>query len=493
MIKNRKSNGLLLLLLSAVLTLLLLGASAQQAHGAVYNGKYWLKVNKQASVITAYRRTNGRWKPVRAMLTSTGAPSMPTKSGTYYSSMKRRWLTMSMDGKFFDYGQYTCRVYGQVYIHSVWYYAKNHAAQATAEFNKLGSPASHGCIRVSTADAKWIYDNCPAGTKITVYSSSKPGPLGKPLGTKVSTARQQYWDPTDPAKGNPYYIMRKPVITVSPKKRTTVNYGSRYNLKTGVTAKDPNSFMDLTKYLKITGKYQWKNHSWKKVSGISTKNLGAYKVTYYVNDPWGRSASKSFRFDVKDLSKPVIRGAKSVTVTEGQKNAVAGVTASQKTGSRTAAIQVKIVQPDHTVKNLTYAQAKAYVFRQTGRHTVTYTVTNRYDTSIRRTVTVTFTVKAQPADVPDVTGMTEAEAGAALKNAGFRVKVDRKKYVMTAEEKARNQELASAGFNTVVSQSVSGTAPKGSAVTIFVLTEKTAASSADPSRTAAAGGSTLAG
>ncbi len=461
MIKNRKSNGLLLLLLSAVLTLLLLGASAQQAHGAVYNGKYWLKVNKQASVITAYRRTNGRWKPVRAMLTSTGAPSMPTKSGTYYSSMKRRWLTMSMDGKFFDYGQYTCRVYGQVYIHS----------------------------RVSTADAKWIYDNCPAGTKITVYSSSKPGPLGKPLGTKVSTARQQYWDPTDPAKGNPYYIMRKPVITVSPKKRTTVNYGSRYNLKTGVTAKDPNSFMDLTKYLKITGKYQWKNHSWKKVSGISTKNLGAYKVTYYVNDPWGRSASKSFRFDVKDLSKPVIRGAKSVTVTEGQKNAVAGVTASQKTGSRTAAIQVKIVQPDHTVKNLTYAQAKAYVFRQTGRHTVTYTVTNRYDTSIRRTVTVTFTVKAQPADVPDVTGMTEAEAGAALKNAGFRVKVD----VMTAEEKARNQELASSGFNTVVSQSVSGTSPKGSAVTIFVLTEKTAASSADPSRTAAAGGSTLAG
>ena len=168
MIKNRKSNGLLLLLLSAVLTLLLLGASAQQAHGAVYNGKYWLKVNKQASVITAYRRTNGRWKPVRAMLTSTGAPSMPTKSGTYYSSMKRRWLTMSMDGKFFDYGQYTCRVYGQVYIHSVWYYAKNHAAQATAEFNKLGSPASHGCIRLSVENAKWIYDNCPRGTTVVI-------------------------------------------------------------------------------------------------------------------------------------------------------------------------------------------------------------------------------------------------------------------------------------------------------------------------------------
>ena len=398
MIRNRKSNALFLLLLSAVLTLLLLGASVQKAHGAVYNGKYWLKVNKQASVITAYRRTGGRWKPVRAMLTSTGTASMPTKSGTYYSSMKRRWLTMSLDGKFFDYGQYTCRVYGQVYIHSVWYYAKNHAAQATAEFNKLGSPASHGCIRVSTADAKWIYDNCPAGTKITVYSSSKPGPLGKPAGTKVSTARQQYWDPTDPAKGNPYYIMRKPVITVSSKKKTLVNYGSSYDLKAGVTAKDPNSFMDLTKYLKITGKYQWKNQAWTKISSISTKNTGAYKVTYYVNDPWGRSASKSFRFDVRDLSKPTIRGAKSVTVTEGQKNAVSGVTAAQKTISRTAAIQVKIVQPDHTVKNLTYAQAKAYVFQSPGKYRITYTVTNRYNSSIRSSVTVTFKVKARPTE-----------------------------------------------------------------------------------------------
>jgi len=35
--------------------------------------------------------------------------------------------------------------------------------------NKLGSPASHGCIRLKVEDARWIYNNCPAGTTVTVY------------------------------------------------------------------------------------------------------------------------------------------------------------------------------------------------------------------------------------------------------------------------------------------------------------------------------------
>ena len=76
----------------------------------------------------------------------------------------------------------------------------------------------------------------------------------------------------------------------------------------------------------------------------------------------------------------------------------AAVTAAQKTISRTAAIQVKIVQPDHTVKNLTYAQAKAYVFQSPGKYRITYTVTNRYNSSIRSSVTVTFKVKARPTE-----------------------------------------------------------------------------------------------
>ena len=44
--------------------------------------------------------------------------------------------------------------------------------------------------------AKWIYDNCPLNTKVTIYDSSNPGPLGKPATIKIPAG--QNWDPTDP-------------------------------------------------------------------------------------------------------------------------------------------------------------------------------------------------------------------------------------------------------------------------------------------------------
>lgn len=36
------------------------------------------------------------------------------------------------------------------------------------ESQKLGKPASHGCIRLSVPDAEWINDNIPNGTKVVI-------------------------------------------------------------------------------------------------------------------------------------------------------------------------------------------------------------------------------------------------------------------------------------------------------------------------------------
>ena len=33
----------------------------------------------------------------------------------------------------------------------------------------LGVPASHGCIRLSVEDSKWLYDNVKNGSKIIIY------------------------------------------------------------------------------------------------------------------------------------------------------------------------------------------------------------------------------------------------------------------------------------------------------------------------------------
>lgn len=37
-----------------------------------------------------------------------------------------------------------------------------------SEAEKLGKPASHGCVRMSVPDAKWFYENIPTGTPVKV-------------------------------------------------------------------------------------------------------------------------------------------------------------------------------------------------------------------------------------------------------------------------------------------------------------------------------------
>ncbi|MFT8812250.1 L,D-transpeptidase [Oenococcus sp.] len=37
-----------------------------------------------------------------------------------------------------------------------------------AEAEKLGHPASHGCIRLTVSDAKWFYENVPFNTKVVI-------------------------------------------------------------------------------------------------------------------------------------------------------------------------------------------------------------------------------------------------------------------------------------------------------------------------------------
>jgi lipoprotein-anchoring transpeptidase ErfK/SrfK len=40
----------------------------------------------------------------------------------------------------------------------------------TDEANKLGTPASHGCVRLEVENAKWIYDNIPQGTEVYIHN-----------------------------------------------------------------------------------------------------------------------------------------------------------------------------------------------------------------------------------------------------------------------------------------------------------------------------------
>ena len=163
--------------------------------------QYYIKVNYQANTVTIYTKDNeGEYtNPYKAMVCSTG--SATPKSGVYKMSSKYRWLSLFGGVN----GQYCSRITGHILFHSVPYLEKKNDTLEYWEYDKLGTTASAGCIRLAVKDAKWIYDNCQAGTYVEFYSSSDPGPLGKPTAQKISSNEEcRNWDPTDTAEGNPW-------------------------------------------------------------------------------------------------------------------------------------------------------------------------------------------------------------------------------------------------------------------------------------------------
>ncbi len=197
-------------ILCLLLVLSLLGGTVSAAGGG---SPYAIKVNRACNTVTVYGQdeTGAYTVPVKAMVCSTARSGYVTPLGTYSMSDYRTSWCLMLDG---SYGQYACSFYGNYMFHSVCYDEKSHDTLLYEEYNDLGGPASMGCVRLQVADAKWIFDNCPAGTTVTVYEDAEdPGPLGKPekAVAEITAGTHNGWDPTDPAEGNPWAVDQLPV------------------------------------------------------------------------------------------------------------------------------------------------------------------------------------------------------------------------------------------------------------------------------------------
>ncbi len=163
--------------------------------------KYYIKVNYGANAVTIYKKDeNGYYSiPVKAMVCSCGTAT--PKSGVYKTSKGYEWGTLE-GGTF---GRYSTRIIGGILFHSVPYTSESEDSLEYWEYDKLGTTASLGCVRLSVADTKWIFDNCEVGTQVEFYTSSDPGPLGKPTAQKISdNVECRNWDPTDTSSNSPW-------------------------------------------------------------------------------------------------------------------------------------------------------------------------------------------------------------------------------------------------------------------------------------------------
>lgn len=174
--------------------------------------KYRLEVNCTQNVVNVYEKdANGEYNNcVKVMLCSIGTAT--PRSGTYGLKKYDNWEWKGLQGDV--YGQYATQITGNILFHSVPYTEKyNNASLEYWEYDKLGTAASLGCVRLTVQNAKWIYNNCASGTKVMFYEDTNPGPLGKPSEKKISSKeRYRNWDPTDLSSDNPWINYTKEPI-----------------------------------------------------------------------------------------------------------------------------------------------------------------------------------------------------------------------------------------------------------------------------------------
>lgn len=165
---------------------------------------YKIRVNRMENFVTIMGiNKKGQYKiPYKTFVCSTAKNKKETPLGSFQTNEKYRWHQM-VDG---SYAQYAIRIVGGFMLHSIPYYSQKPNSLETKEYNKLGSKASLGCVRMRIKAIKWIYDNCPEGTPVEVYNKrgEKPAIALQSIKKLDPKDKKSKWDPTDPHKKNPW-------------------------------------------------------------------------------------------------------------------------------------------------------------------------------------------------------------------------------------------------------------------------------------------------
>ena len=137
-------------------------AMYKKAQGYSSPTDYLVLANVSTHRVGVYRWGNGKWNRAKYYTVTTGAPNMPTREGVFYRGMKLLYFNSGSDRCW-----YATQYSGNYLFHSVLY--TQESSPNTITDGRIGVSASHGCIRMKLEEAKWIYDNIPASTKIVVY------------------------------------------------------------------------------------------------------------------------------------------------------------------------------------------------------------------------------------------------------------------------------------------------------------------------------------
>jgi len=121
-------------------------------------GPKWIELDLSTQMLVAYEGQT----PVFSARMSSGRSRFPTVTGSYRVYLKYR--TQRMRGF-----QGTAEAYDIPNVPNVMYFYSGYAIHGVWWHTNFGTPASHGCINLSQANAKWMYEWAPMGTMVVSH------------------------------------------------------------------------------------------------------------------------------------------------------------------------------------------------------------------------------------------------------------------------------------------------------------------------------------
>ena len=102
----------------------------------------------------------GLWEELYDWPCTIGKPSTPTITGTFYISGRKPFFGTDVYRV-----KYATRIRGPYYYHSILF----DPTGTKIKDGRLGMALSHGCVRLATDNAKWIYENIPDDTTVFIH------------------------------------------------------------------------------------------------------------------------------------------------------------------------------------------------------------------------------------------------------------------------------------------------------------------------------------
>ena len=126
---------------------------------------YLIMVDSSSNHLGVYQGYYGNWSKLHYWDCVTGKGSTPTPLGEFVIFGHTYSFDGNEDSPVWYSVYYASEFLPSYYIHSIIYY------QGTWEVldATMSANASHGCIRLWTDNAEWVYNNIPGGTKVVVY------------------------------------------------------------------------------------------------------------------------------------------------------------------------------------------------------------------------------------------------------------------------------------------------------------------------------------